>query len=172
MDELRELFGDGMLTADEFFAKLAEKGYKLADLSKGAYVDKSKFDRLQRDFDKFKADETEKYAGYDDLVRERDQLKAEREEAALASQVAAANVSEPFRKFVLSEVMARVTEKVTFDKALEAYIAENPQYVAREKETPTPVFRFPSQVAGDESGGAKEGANSYMNKKIRAAIKF
>lgn len=170
MDELKELFGDGALTAEEFAAKVAEKGYKLADISKGGYISKDKFDRQKAEFEKYKADnDPSKYADYDEIVRERDLLRAEKEEAALAAKVAAAKVAEPFRKFVLSEVRAKVTDSVTFEKALETYLANNTQYIIREEPVDRPIIRIPSQLAGDKGEGVKNGANSYMNEKIRAA---
>ena len=168
MEELRELFGDGALTAEEFDAKCAEKGYKLADISKGAYVAKEKFDRQKAEFDKYKAEnDISKYADYDDIVKERNLLKAEKEEAALVSEVAAAGVAEPFRKFVLSEVRGNVTEQKPFKTALEEYLKDNEQY--KQAAQPQPIIRFGSQLATDKGEGAKTGANSYMNEKIRAA---
>ena len=44
MDFLKALFEGGPLTWDEFSAKVAEKGYKIADLSKGNYVAKKKYE--------------------------------------------------------------------------------------------------------------------------------
>lgn len=44
MDFLKELFGEDGIKYDEFVKKVNEKGYKLADLSKGSYVDKKKYD--------------------------------------------------------------------------------------------------------------------------------
>lgn len=171
MDELKELFGDGALTAEEFAAKVAEKGYKLADLSGGTYVDKKKFDRLQGDFDRYKAEAESKYAGYEEIVKERDTLRAEKETASLAAKVAAAKVAEPFRKFVLSEVKAKVTDKVTFDKALETYLAENSQYVEKGEPANAPIFRVPSQVAGDKGGSGERTTNAIMNDKLRSVLK-
>ena len=169
MEELKALFGEGALTADEFAAKVAEKGFKLVDLNKGAYIAKEKFDRQKADFDKYKAEhDTSKYADYDEIVKERDTLKAEKAEAELSSKVAAAGVAEPFRKFVLSEVRGKVTNEKPFDKALEEYLKENDQYKAA---TQPPIFRVPSQVAGEKGGGGDTSADDYMNKQIRAALK-
>ena len=46
MEFLKELFADGSLSYDELSAKVQEKGFKLADLSKGEYVSKGKYDQL------------------------------------------------------------------------------------------------------------------------------
>ena len=149
MDGLKELFGDGALTAAEFEAKVAEKGYNLADLSGGRYVDKSKFDRLKSDFDRYKADnDVTKYADYDKIVQERDALRAEKQERELVEKVSAAKVSAAFQKFVVSEVKQKVSETMTFDDALAEYVKSNPQYIEG-KQAGQP-FRIPSQVAGDE----------------------
>lgn len=43
MDFLKELFNDGQIDYDTFSSKLTEKGIKLADLSKGEYVSKNKY---------------------------------------------------------------------------------------------------------------------------------
>lgn len=43
MDFLKELFNDGQLDYDTFSSKVNEKGFKLADLSKGDYVSKNKY---------------------------------------------------------------------------------------------------------------------------------
>ena len=44
MDFLKALFGENALTWEQFSSAVANKGYKLADLSTGKYVDKKKFD--------------------------------------------------------------------------------------------------------------------------------
>lgn len=44
MEFLKALFESGALTWDEFVKAVNEKGYKLADLSTGKYVSKSKYD--------------------------------------------------------------------------------------------------------------------------------
>ena len=169
MEELKELFGDGALTMDEFTAKLTEKGIKLADISKGGYIAKEKFDRQKAEFEKYKSDnDVSKYADYDEVVKERNLLRAEKEEAALAEKVKAANVSDPFRKFVLSEVRAKVTKENTFDKSLEAYLAANPQYI--ESQQQNPIIRIPSQVAGDKGAGGGQTTNAIMNEKLRSAV--
>ena len=45
MEELlKELFGEESLTYEQFSSKVVEKGYKLADLKSGKYVDKKKYE--------------------------------------------------------------------------------------------------------------------------------
>ena len=110
MDELQELFGDGTLNYADFSAKLSEKGIKLANIKAGGYVDKAKFDKLSSEFSKFKQDnDVSKYADYDSIKTELETLKAEKADAELAKEVAAANVDAKFQRFVMSEVKALVT---------------------------------------------------------------
>lgn len=44
MDFLKELFANGAITWEQFVQAVTSKGYKLADLSTGNYVDKKKFE--------------------------------------------------------------------------------------------------------------------------------
>lgn len=44
MDFLKEVFGEGALTWDEFTSAVTAKGFKLADLATGNYVSKKKYD--------------------------------------------------------------------------------------------------------------------------------
>lgn len=44
MDFLKEVFGDGSLSWDEFSSAVSSKGFKLADLATGNYVSKKKYD--------------------------------------------------------------------------------------------------------------------------------
>ena len=44
MDFLKEVFGEGSLTWDEFSSAVTTKGFKLADLATGNYVSKKKYD--------------------------------------------------------------------------------------------------------------------------------
>ena len=43
-EELKELFGENTLSYDDFTKAVEEKGMKLANLSAGGYVAKSKYD--------------------------------------------------------------------------------------------------------------------------------
>ena len=47
MDFLKVLFENGALTWEQFTAAVKDKGFKLADLATGNYVDKSKYDTLE-----------------------------------------------------------------------------------------------------------------------------
>lgn len=171
MDELKALFGDGTIDYATFESKLTESGISLANLASGQYVAKGKFDKLQNDFAKYKAEnDVSKYADYDQVVAERDSLKAEKEEAALATQVAAAGVNEKFRKFVLAEVKANVTKDRDFKTCLENYIKDNPQFTEQEKNG---GFFSKGSSTVDLKGNetAEKNTNKKMNEILRGVRK-
>ena len=130
MDELQELFGDGTLSYADFSAKLNEHGIKLANIKAGGYVDKGKYDKLAGEYAKYKQEnDVSKYADYDAIKTELETLKAEKADAELAKEVAAANVDVKFQKFVMAEVKPLVTDKKDFKSCLADYLKENPQFV-------------------------------------------
>lgn len=171
MEELQELFGENTLSYADFEAKLAEKGIKLANLKAGGYVDKSKYDKLAGEYAKYKTEnDVSKYADYDTIKAELEQLKAEKADAELAKQVAEANIDSKFQRFVLSEVKALVTDKKDFKTCLAEYVKANPQFVVNTQRQG--VFQKGSQPNFDD--GAKGGAqstNKKMNEILRGARK-
>ena len=167
MDELQELFGDEALNYADFSAKLSEKGIKLANIKAGGYVDKAKFDKLSAEFSKFKQDnDVSKYADYDNIKTELEQLKAEKADAELAKEVEAAGIDSKFRKFVMTEVKALVTEKKDFKTCLDEYVKENPQFVVNPQRQN--VFQKGSQ-ANFESG--EKSSVSPTNKKMNEILR-
>ena len=169
MDELQELFGDGTLSFADFSAKLNEKGIKLANIKAGGYVDKAKFDKLSAEFSKFKQDnDTSKYADYDTIKTELEQLKAEKADAELAKEVSAANVDMKFQRFVMSEVKALVTDKKDFKTCLGEYLKENPQFVINKQRQG--VFQKGSQSNfHDGNKVSAPSTNKKMNEILRGA---
>lgn len=169
MDELQELFGDEALNYADFSAKLSEKGIKLANIKAGGYVDKAKFDKLSAEFSKFKQDnDVSKYADYDTIKTELEQLRAEKADAELAKEVAEANVDVKFQKFVMSEVKPLVTQQKDFKACLAEYLKANPQFVVNTQRQG--VFSKGSQPNFED--GAKGGAPSTdkkMNDILRGA---
>lgn len=169
MDELQELFGDGTLSYADFSAKLNEQGIKLANIKAGGYVDKGKYDKLAGEYAKYKQEnDVSKYADYEALKEELEKLKAEKADAELAKEVAAANVDAKFQKFVMSEVKPLVTDKKDFKACLADYLKENPQFVVNSQRQG--VFQKGSQPNFDD--GAKGGAPSTdkkMNDILRGA---
>ena len=169
MDELQELFGEGTLSYADFSAKLNEHGIKLANIKAGGYVDKAKFDKLSAEFSKFKQDnDTSKYADYDSIKTELEQLKAEKADAELAKEVSEANVDTKFQRFVMSEVKALVTDKKDFKTCLAEYLKANPQFVVNTQRQG--VFQKSSQPNFDDGGkGGAPSTNKKMNEILRGA---
>ena len=171
MDELQELFGEGALSYADFSAKLNEHGIKLANIKAGGYVDKGKYDKLAGEYAKYKQEnDVSKYADYETIKTELETLKAEKADAELAKEVAAANVDAKFQKFVMSEVKPLVTEKKDFKACLAEYLKENPQFIVNTQRQG--VFTKGSQPNFDD--GAKGGApstNKKMNEILRGVRK-
>ena len=169
MDELQELFGDGTLNYADFSAKLSEKGIKLANIKAGGYVDKGKYDKLAGEYAKYKQEnDVSKYADYDTIKTELEQLKAEKADAELAKEVAEANVDVKFQRFVTSEVKPLVTDKKDFKTCLAEYLKENPQFVINTQRQG--VFQKGSQSNFDDGGkGGAPSTNKKMNEILRGA---
>ena len=171
MDELQELFGEEALSYADFAAKLNEHGIKLANIKAGGYVDKGKYDKLAGEFAKYKTDnDVSKYADYDTIKTELEQLKAEKADAELAKEVAAANVDVKFQKFVMSEVKPLVTDKKDFKACLADYLKENPQFVVNSQRQG--VFQKGSQPNFDDGNkGGAPSTNKKMNEILRGVRK-
>lgn len=169
MDELQELFGEGTLSYADFSAKLNEHGIKLANIKAGGYVDKGKYDKLAGEFAKYKTDnDVSKYADYDAIKMELEQLKAEKADAELAKEVAEANVDTKFQRFVVSEVKPLVTEQKDFKTCLAEYLKANPQFVVNTQRQG--VFQKGSQPNFDDGGaGGAPSTNKKMNEILRGA---
>ena len=171
MDELQELFGEEALSYADFAAKLNERGIKLANIKAGGYVDKGKYDKLAGEFAKYKTDnDVSKYADYDTIKTELEQLRAEKADAELAKEVAEANVDAKFQRFVMSEVKPLVTEKKDFKACLAEYLKENPQFVVNTQRQG--VFQKGSQPNFDDGGaGGAPSTNKKMNEILRGVRK-
>ena len=171
MDELQELFGEGTLSYADFSAKLNEHGIKLANNKAGGYVDKGKYDKLAGEFAKYKTEnDVSKYADYDTIKTELEQLKAEKADAELAKEVAAANVDTKFQRFVMSEVKALVTDKKDFKTCLGEYLKENAQFITNTQRQG--VFQRGSQGNFETNGEGSSGStNKKMNEILRGARK-
>ncbi len=166
MDELKDLFGDESLDYATFEQKLTESGIKLANLKGGGYVDKSKYDKLAGEYAKYKTDnDVTKYADYDAIKSELEQLKAEKEELGYITETANLGVAEAFRKFVVSEVKPLVTDKKDFKTCLVEYLAKNGQYM-EQREKSGVFFASSVNLNGGESG--KKSTNQIMNDFLRS----
>lgn len=166
---LKQFFGEDGKTAidyDTLVKGVTEKGIKLADLSLGGYVDANKYADQTRKFKELE-ESSKKYQDYDEIVAERNALKTEKEESEFLGKIAGKNVAEQFRRFVLAEVKGKVDEKTTFDKALETYLKENPQYVVDNK--PPRIINSGLNMENKEKPNLA--MNEYMNNIIRGANK-
>ena len=146
-EELKELFGENSLSYNDFSKAVEEKGMKLANLSAGGYVAKSKYDD---DVKKAKAlDWKKKYedleksiegndginAKLKNITNERDDYKSKYEDInskysilEATNKVISAGIKPEFAKFVANEVLGQETDTLDFDTALKAYKAKNPQF--------------------------------------------
>ena len=172
-DGLKQFFGeDGntAITYEQLTKGINEKGIKLADLSLGGYVAKDKFDDQTRRFNDYKAkNDVSKYADYDSIKAELETLKTEKADRELINKLTANKVKSEFVEFVLSKVKGNVTEQIGFDKAMETYLKENPQYLENTQGAPS-YFRNTSVPLGNGAGNEK-GTNEMMNALLRGARK-
>ena len=146
-EELKELFGENTLSYEDFSKAIEEKGMKLANLSAGGYIAKTKYDddvKKAKNLDyKKKYEDLEASIQGDDginaklknITTERDDYKSKYEELNTkytmldaTTKVANAGIKPEFAKFVASEVLGQVSETIDFDTALKAYKAKNPQF--------------------------------------------
>lgn len=166
MDELKALFGDESLDYTTFEQKLTESGMKLVNLKSGGYIDKAKYDKLAGDFTKYKTDnDVSKYADYDSIKAEVEQLRAEKIEAGYIAETAASGVDEKFREFVVSKVKGNVTKDKDFKSCLADYLKENQQFVVQQQ----PPKYFSGTTSLDISAGnpSTPTVGQKLNKKFR-----
>lgn len=141
MEELKSLFGEGSLSYDEFEKKLTEAGdgIKLANLKSGGYVDKSKYEKLEKSFNEYKA----KYSDLETSTKDFDKVKSqldelndkyakllgEKEMADKMSLISKSNVDDDFAEFVYTKVNVLTSEKKDFQTALDEYLKEHKQFL-------------------------------------------
>ena len=173
MEELKSLFGDGSLSYEEFSQKLGEaKDIKLANLKSGNYVDKAKYDKLETSVSEWQTKYSaleENTRGYGDLQTSYDTLKAnydtliaKQDETDKMSAIAKANVNPKFAKFIYSEVLSQVNDKVDFQTALSEYLKDNKEFLITAKST---------YVDLEKGLGQPKNENQIINEKIRGIRK-
>lgn len=185
-EELKNLFGENSLSYDDFTKAIEEKGMKLANLSAGGYIAKSKYDddvKKAKNLDyKKKYEDLEASIQGDDginaklknITTERDDYKSKYEDLnskysmlEATTKVTSAGIKPEFAKFVASEVLGQVSDTLDFDTALKAYKAKNPQF-----NTETTVVRkkvgSSLGLEGKETNNQSE-TNQIMNDLIRSA---
>jgi hypothetical protein len=171
-DGLKQFFGEdgaAAITYDQLTRGITEKGIKLADLSLGGYVAKDKFDEQVRKFNDYKTkNDVTKFADYDAIKAELETLKTEKADRELIEKLSGKKVKPEFQKFVLAEIKATMGEGDDFEKAMEAYLKANTQYVATEEEKPKPFFKSSSAPLDNGSGEGKT-TSQKMNALIRGA---
>lgn len=169
MEELKALFGEGSLSYDEFEQKLGEAGetIKLANLKSGNYVDKAKFEKLEKGLEDYKTKYSaleESTKGFDELKSQFDdvsnkynELLGKQEVAEKMEKIKGANVNDKFAKFVYNEVNALVSDEKDFQTVLSEYLKENSQFINSK-----------STYVDLQNGGATiKSANEKMNDFIR-----
>ena len=165
-EELKELFGDGTLSYEDFTKAVEGKGMKLANLSAGGYVAKSKYDDdLKKakalDYKKKFEDLQASIEGVDGVNAKLKNITTERDDYKVTS----AGIKPEFAKFVASEVLEMTSDTIDFDTALKSYKAKNPQFNVE-----TTVIKKNSSVNldGKEQTNQNE-TNQIMNDLIRSA---
>lgn len=160
--------GTGSIDYATFNDALTKSGMKLADINKGEYVAKAKYQKALDDFTKYKAEnDLSKYADYDELKAKLQALETEKAENEMLKEVSKAKVDDKFGKFVMSEVKQLVTDKKDFATCLKEYLEQNPQFVQDEDDKKS-VFKVrtnPDLQKGD--GSQKSSTNTIMNKILR-----
>lgn len=183
-EELRELFGDATLSYEDFTKAVEGKGMKLANLSNGGYVAKSKYDddlKKARALDyKKKFEDLQASIEGDDgvnaklknITTERDDYKSKyealNEEYSVLSatnKVANAGIKPEFAEYVANKVLKMTSDTIDFDTALKSFKAKNPQYNVE-----TTIVKKNSSIdlGGNSQINQKE-TNQIMNDLIRSA---
>lgn len=172
MEELKALFGEGSLNYDEFEQKLGEAGetIKLANLKSGAYVDKAKFDKVEKGLEDYKTkysalEESTKGFGelqskFEDISKKYEELLSKQEVADKMEKVKGANVDDEFAEFVYSKVEALTNDDKDFQTALDEYLAEHKQYLKG-------AITKNTYVNLENGIGTPKSANEKMNDFIR-----
>ena len=183
-EELKELFGDKTLSYDDFTKAIEGKGMKLANLSAGGYVAKSKYDE---DIKKAKATDYKKKfedlqasiegdegmnAKLKNITTERDDYKSKYEALnkdysilTAKDKVIHAKVKPEFAEFVANEVFKMTSDTIDFDTALKSYKAKNPQYNAEA----TVIKKNSSVDLGGKEQTDQNETNQIMNDLIRGS---
>lgn len=173
MEELKSLFGESSLSYEEFSQKLGEASdIKLANLKSGNYVDKAKYEKLEKDFNdyqtKFDAltESTKGFdelrASYEDITNKYNALVKEQEETKKMNLISGANVNPKFAKFVYTEVQSMTDDKKDFQTALSEYLKENKEFLNVQKGT---------FVDLEKGTGQPKSENQIINEKIRGMRK-
>lgn len=168
-DLFKSFFNEGeAISYDQFNQKLTESGMKIVDINAGGYVDKNKYDRMVNEYADYKSkNDVSKYADYDKIKADLEQYKIKEVEQQKTDKIKKAKVDDKFVRFLISEVDNMVTDKEDFDKCLEKYLKDNPQYISENK--PAIVFNSGAHIEGDGRNPNSQSTNKFMNDLIRKA---
>lgn len=170
MEELKSLFGEESLSYAQLEQKLEEAGetIKLANLKSGNYVDKSKFDKVEKSANDYKTkydalvESTKGYEemsnNYNALQEKYTALEKKQEETDKMNLINSANVNPKFAKFVLTEVSSQMGDGKDFKNVLEDYLKDNKEFLNVNKGT---------FVDLQNGAGQPISANEKMNNLIR-----
>lgn len=174
MEELKTLFGENALSYEEFEKKLGEAGetIKLANLKSGNYVDKAKYEKLEKSvndyqvkfdalkestsgYEKLKTDFEDISTKYNDLLTKQDVNEK-------MGMIKSANVNPKFEKFIYSEVSSQVNSEKDFQSVLVDYLKTNKEFLNQNKGTYVNL-----QNGVGETLTPNEKFNDYLRSKIK-----
>lgn len=173
MEELKSLFGESSLSYEEFSQKLGEAtDIKLANLKSGNYVDKAKYEKLEKSHNEWQTKYSaleESTKGFGDLQTNYDTLKAnydalitKQDEAEKMGLISSANVNPKFAKFIYAEVQSMTNESKDFKTALGEYLKDNKEFLNASQST---------YVDLEKGLGQRKTENQIINEKIRGIRK-
>lgn len=164
MESLKSLLGAGYhdgITVEEINKFL--DGKKFVNLSDGGYIVKEKYDRLKAEHDEL----VKGTADHENIVKELNQLKAEKEVAETRKSLIDAGVDEKFVEYLGFQVEKGVIKKDgKFVDNVKAYLKENAQYAKQQSNPndPKPLFVQTKLPNGDNKGKVD---NSSINDAFR-----
>lgn len=189
---LKELFAENeKLGFDELNKKLQEKGFKLADLSKGGYVDKKKYDDdigslnkkfndLDSEYKKFveeiSSDDSEEEKEYNEFMKQFNDLKASSE--ATAKELDLYKKKETMRnngiesKRFMDLAMFELKDSKDFDTDVKKWVEDNKSFFDKKDDgnqdtNPSP-FRTNPSMSGNPNTEIDEN-DSFMKSLIKGA---
>ena len=176
--DFKEILGD--LYTDEIGNKLNNSGIKFADLSKGEYVSKDKYETADNEAKTYKNKYEKLFSSREDIsskelvkiTAERDDYKSKFEETSnklnsleRGIKVKEAKIDDKFKDFVISEVSKLVDDKTDFDTALKGFVEKNPQYKVPEK-----TRRVNSSFSMSGNGQNETSKNDVFNNALLMAV--
>ena len=176
MENLKALMGsayhDG-LTVEEINSFLS--GHKFVDLKEGKYVDKDKYDNLQKEHNDLK----EKTKDYDEVKANNEKYESEKKDADLNARLKNLGFNEKALKYVKGDINDG-SLKISDDdkqakKDVETYLKEHPNFATVSPDPHNPKAGgkvVTTTVSTDANGGSGDGqksVNSFINNGIRRA---